>query len=171
MFVINLWRSKWAAHSATDALKLGSTGEHAANRSTYAAPLSSIRSGLGLIFRKTTKTGQAHHHTPQYAENGSWALEDKHLLLACLASAYSRHSTHSTAFGTVLKAFLSTKHRFTVTAMLRAAVLRCLRASFADFCLLEKAKSLGNGIQLSRECWSFLRRQQQLSVIRHGDLQ
>ena len=33
-------------------------------------------SGLGLSFRKATKSRRAHHHAPQYAENGSWELEE-----------------------------------------------------------------------------------------------
>jgi len=71
-------------------------------------------------------------------------------------------------FENALKTFMSMKRLFTVSATLRAAVPQSPECHLWTFCLLEKAKSLGNGIQLRRE--SFLRRQQRLSIIKRGDL-
>ena len=58
-FQFNIWRSKWAVHSATDVLKLGS-----------------MYGNESLDVRRPLCSRQAYHHTPQYAENGSWELEE-----------------------------------------------------------------------------------------------
>ena len=65
------WCSKCADHSATDALKLGSTGGHAMYRSSYAASLSSIRS-----VRKATEECFMEIGKKQYYV---WNAASKHL--------------------------------------------------------------------------------------------
>ena len=74
------------------------------------------------IHRKATKPRQAHYHTPQYLENGSWELRKSGTMCRMPCVSTCQTLCEKVLTGNALKAFMSMKRFFSVSGTLRAAV-------------------------------------------------